>query len=55
MDVLRLKDFPYLLPQPTSGGKRSLHDQRMQVADFDRAPFTIAGSPACAFKCVHCR
>ncbi|HEX6270982.1 MAG TPA: TIGR04053 family radical SAM/SPASM domain-containing protein [Anaerolineales bacterium] len=37
--------------------ERNLHDQRMQVADFDQSPFTIAWevTRACAFACVHCR
>jgi radical SAM protein len=37
--------------------ERKYHDQRMGVADFDQAPFTIAWevTRACAFACVHCR
>lgn len=37
--------------------ERSYHDRRMEVADFDLAPFTIAWevTRACAFACVHCR
>ncbi|GMR10313.1 MAG: TIGR04053 family radical SAM/SPASM domain-containing protein [Anaerolineae bacterium] len=37
--------------------ERTYHDQRMEVADFDQAPFTIAWevTRACAFACVHCR
>lgn len=37
--------------------ERNYHDQRMGVADFDQAPFTIAWevTRACAFACVHCR
>lgn len=37
--------------------ERALHDQRMQTADFDQAPFTIAWevTRACAYACVHCR
>ena len=44
------------LSQPAAA-ERSLHNQHMQMADFDRAPFTIAWevTRACAFKCVHCR
>lgn len=37
--------------------ERSYHDERMVVADFSQAPFTIAWevTRACAFACVHCR
>ncbi len=37
--------------------ERSYHDRRMEIADFDLAPFTIAWevTRACAFACVHCR
>src|SRR5574339_1163236 len=37
--------------------ERSLHDRRMEVADFSQSPFTIAWelTRACAFACVHCR
>jgi radical SAM protein len=44
------------LSQPAAA-ERSLHNQHMQRADFDLAPFTIAWevTRACAFKCVHCR
>jgi len=37
--------------------ERTYHDQRMGVANFDQAPFTIAWevTRACAFACVHCR
>jgi radical SAM protein len=40
-----------------AAGERSLHDARMEVADFRQAPFTIAWevTRACAFACVHCR
>lgn len=40
-----------------AAGERSLHDQRMAVADFSQSPFTIAWevTRACAFACVHCR
>lgn len=40
-----------------AAGERSLHDRRMQTADFNQAPFTIAWevTRACAFACVHCR
>lgn len=40
-----------------AASERSLHDQRMQVADFNLSPFTIAWevTRACAFACVHCR
>lgn len=44
------------LSQPAAA-ERSLHNQHMLAADFERAPFTIAWevTRACAFKCVHCR
>jgi radical SAM protein len=44
------------LSQPAAA-ERGLHNQHMQAADFDRAPFTIAWeiTRACAFRCVHCR
>lgn len=37
--------------------ERSYHDSRMVIADFNKAPFTIAWelTRACAFACVHCR
>ncbi|MEX1247432.1 MAG: TIGR04053 family radical SAM/SPASM domain-containing protein [Anaerolineales bacterium] len=37
--------------------EREYHDQRMIVADFDQAPFTVAWevTRACAYACVHCR
>jgi AdoMet-dependent heme synthase len=40
-----------------AASERNLHDQRMEVADFSLAPFTIAWevTRACAFACVHCR
>src|SRR5512140_272469 len=36
---------------------RRYQDGRMQHADFDMAPFTIAWevTRACAYSCVHCR
>src|SRR5512143_2034149 len=36
---------------------RRYQDERMQHADFDLAPFTIAWevTRACAYACVHCR
>jgi AdoMet-dependent heme synthase len=36
---------------------RSLHNEHMQHADFNLAPFTIAWevTRACAYACVHCR
>lgn len=47
-------------PQPlskTAAAERDIHDQHMQIADFNLAPFTIAWevTRACAFACVHCR
>jgi len=47
---------PHSLSQPAAA-ERNLHDQRMEIADFDLAPFTIAWevTRACAFACVHCR
>ena len=40
-----------------AASERHLHDQRMEVADFNQSPFTIAWevTRACAFACVHCR
>ena len=40
-----------------AASERSYHDNRMTVADFDQAPFTIAWeiTRACAYACVHCR
>lgn len=40
-----------------AAAERSFHDQRMVMADFDQAPFTIAWevTRACAYACVHCR
>jgi AdoMet-dependent heme synthase len=37
--------------------ERAYHDQRMEHADFTKAPFTIAWevTRACAFACKHCR
>src|SRR3990170_1716605 len=37
--------------------ERAFHDQRMVIADFNLAPFTIAWevTRACAFACKHCR
>ncbi len=42
---------------PGATADRTYHDRRMQSADFDQAPFTIAWevTRACAFACVHCR
>lgn len=40
-----------------AAAERKFHNQRMEHADFDQAPFTIAWevTRACAFACVHCR
>ncbi len=40
-----------------AAAERSLHNERMVVADFNLSPFTIAWevTRACAFACVHCR
>ncbi len=40
-----------------AAGERAYHDQRMVIADFNQAPFTIAWevTRACAFACKHCR
>jgi radical SAM protein len=40
-----------------AASERDLHDQHMEMADFNLAPFTIAWevTRACAFACVHCR
>ena len=40
-----------------AASERNLHNQRMDVADFNQSPFTIAWevTRACAFACVHCR
>ncbi len=40
-----------------AAGERVYHNQHMEQADFDRAPFTIAWevTRACAYACVHCR
>ena len=40
-----------------AAAERQYHDKRMVVADFNKAPFTIAWelTRACAFACVHCR
>ncbi len=51
---------PSLPSKPLSNAaaaERHYHDQRMQVADFNLAPFTIAWevTRACAYACVHCR
>lgn len=50
------------MPHPHSlsnmaSSERNLHDQHMQTADFNLAPFTIAWevTRACAFACIHCR
>jgi radical SAM protein len=42
---------------PGAAAERQYHDRRMDQADFDRAPFTIAWevTRACAYACVHCR
>jgi AdoMet-dependent heme synthase len=42
---------------PRAAAERSLHNERMVHADFDKAPFTIAWevTRACAYACVHCR
>jgi len=42
---------------PEAAAERRYHDQRMDHADFDLAPFTIAWevTRACAFACKHCR
>lgn len=42
---------------PRAAVERSLHNERMVHADFDKAPFTIAWevTRACAYACVHCR
>lgn len=54
--VLPVSPLSAALSQPAAA-ERSLHNQHMQTADFDRAPFTIAWevTRACAFRCVHCR
>lgn len=51
---------PVFAPPPLSdaaAAERQYHDQRMTVADFSLAPFTIAWevTRACAYACVHCR
>jgi radical SAM protein len=40
-----------------AAAERNLHDQHMNIADFNQAPFTIAWeiTRACAYACVHCR
>ncbi len=42
---------------PGAAAERHYHDRRMDQADFDLAPFTIAWevTRACAYACVHCR
>ena len=42
---------------PRAAAERTLHNERMIHADFDKAPFTIAWevTRACAYACVHCR
>lgn len=37
--------------------ERTYHNKRMEIADFNLAPFTIAWevTRACAYACVHCR
>ena len=46
---------PHLSVQ--AADERLYHDSQMTLADFTRAPFTIAWevTRACAFACVHCR
>ena len=43
--------------EPPAGAARQERDARMAMADFDRAPFTIAWevTRACAYACAHCR
>jgi radical SAM protein len=40
-----------------AAAERQYHNRRMEHADFDQAPFTIAWevTRACAYACVHCR
>jgi len=42
---------------PRAAAERSMHNERMVHADFNKAPFTIAWevTRACAYACVHCR
>jgi AdoMet-dependent heme synthase len=42
---------------PRAASERTMHNERMVHADFDKAPFTIAWevTRACAYACVHCR
>jgi AdoMet-dependent heme synthase len=42
---------------PRAAFERTMHNERMVHADFDKAPFTIAWevTRACAYACVHCR
>jgi AdoMet-dependent heme synthase len=42
---------------PRAAAERSLHNERMVHADFNKAPFTIAWevTRACAYACIHCR
>src|SRR5512147_150501 len=47
-------------PSPLTGraaAERAQNNERMVVADFNKAPFTIAWevTRACAYACVHCR
>lgn len=47
-------------PSPLTGraaAERAQNNERMVVADFNKAPFTIAWevTRACAYSCVHCR
>ena len=47
-------------PSPLTGraaAERLQNNERMVVADFNKAPFTIAWevTRACAYACVHCR
>ena len=50
-------DIPNTRLAERAAAERSYHDQRMQTADFDQAPFTIAWevTRSCAYACVHCR
>ncbi|MDH5506130.1 MAG: TIGR04053 family radical SAM/SPASM domain-containing protein, partial [Anaerolineae bacterium] len=50
-----MENKPTLTTQAAS--ERQYHDNRMVIADFDQAPFTIAWevTRACAYACVHCR
>jgi radical SAM protein len=54
--VLPVSPLSPALSRPAAA-ERNMHNQHMQTADFDLAPFTIAWevTRACAFNCVHCR